>query len=158
MIEKKHRFWMSIALLVLSMIGAVALSWTGTQRQLSGIEAVLLQAFALGSGLLGSFVFGQLSAEQAGRDLIRHHAKSAFRRVLSLYRSLSRLAAVIEADKETVTGRGVAARATLEKLEAIVIEQISTADDALADWTDICPDEVKELLGVNNLKENKEHE
>lgn len=158
MIEKKHRIWVSIALIALSVIGASALSWTGTQRQLTSVEAVLLQAFALGSGVLASFVFGQLSAEQAGRDLIRHHAKSAFRRVLSLYRSLSRLAAVIEADKETTTGGGASARATLEKLEAIVIEQISTADDALADWSDICPDEVKELIEANNPKDNKDHE
>jgi hypothetical protein len=158
MIEKKHRLWVAIALIALSIIGASVLSWAATQRQLTSVEAVLLQAFSLGSGLLASFVFGQLSAEQAGRDLIRHHAKSAFRRVLSLYRSLSRLAAIIEAEKENTTARAASSRATLEKLEAIVIEQISTADDALADWSDICPDEVKELISVNNFKPNKEHE
>ena len=33
----------------------------------------------------------------------------------------------------------------LAKLEAIVIEQLSSADDAIEDWRDIVPEEVKEL-------------
>ena len=34
----------------------------------------------------------------------------------------------------------------LEKLEAIVVEQIATANDALEDWRDIVPEDVKELM------------
>ena len=34
---------------------------------------------------------------------------------------------------------------SMAKLEAIVIEQLATADDALEDWNDIVPDEVSEL-------------
>ena len=33
----------------------------------------------------------------------------------------------------------------LTVLQAIVTEQISTADDAMEDWADIVPDEVNEL-------------
>ena len=33
----------------------------------------------------------------------------------------------------------------LAKLEVIAVEQISTADDALADWRDIVPEDVEEL-------------
>jgi hypothetical protein len=35
----------------------------------------------------------------------------------------------------------------LARLEAIVIEQLATADDALEDWRDIVPEDVKELRG-----------
>ena len=33
----------------------------------------------------------------------------------------------------------------LARLEAIVIEQLATADDALEDWRDIVPEDVEEL-------------
>ena len=33
----------------------------------------------------------------------------------------------------------------LKIIEAIVVEQISTADDALADWQDVVPESVAEL-------------
>jgi len=156
MIEQKHRNWIAGVMLAVSFVAAVVLSWTSASRQLSSMEAALTQLFVLGFGLLASFIFGQVSAETAGREMVRSHARSAFRRVLSLYRSLSRLAAVIESDKENTGGRSGSARATLEKLEAIVIEQIATADDAVADWKDICPKDVEELIGrTSSIAENK---
>lgn len=33
----------------------------------------------------------------------------------------------------------------LARLDEIAVSQISTADDALADWEDIVPEEIKEL-------------
>ena len=36
-------------------------------------------------------------------------------------------------------------RLTLPKLNALVIEQLATADDALEDWRDIVPEDVEEL-------------
>ena len=147
MIESRHRIWIATGMLLASLVAAIVLGWTSAQRQLSGVEAGLIQLFALSFGFLASFIFGQISAEHAGRELVRSHARSAFRRVLSLYRSLSRLASVIESDREATGGRSGSAKGTLEKLEAIVVEQIATAGDAVADWRDICPKDVEELLG-----------
>ena len=132
-------------LLLGSLFAAGLLSWASASRQLSGLEAVLLQVFTLGFGFVASFIFGQASAEQAGREVFRSHARLAFRRVISLYRSLSRLAAIIASDMDA-SDENSAGRAALEKLEAIEVEQIATAGDAVSDWRDICPEDVEELL------------
>lgn len=144
--------------MVLTFGAAVFCSWTAATRQLSAMEAAMTQIIVLTFGLLSSFLFGQLSAEQAGQDLIRSHAKSAFRRVFSLYRSLSRLAAIIENDRDAAGTRTNSSRATFDKLEAIVVEQIATADDALADWKDICPREVEQMLQISAAKAEAENE
>jgi hypothetical protein len=34
---------------------------------------------------------------------------------------------------------------TLAKLEAIVVEQLASADDAIEEWKDIVPEDVEEL-------------
>ena len=39
----------------------------------------------------------------------------------------------------------------LAKLDAIVAEQLATADDALEDWRDIVPEDVEELTKNGNL-------
>ncbi len=43
-------------------------------------------------------------------------------------------------------------------LKAIVHEQIDTADDALEDWEDLVPDEVKELRSGISAKQLEEIE
>ena len=70
--------------------------------------------------------------------MVEPHARSAFRRLISLYQSLSRVATIIEEE-----GNGDATK--IEIVKAIVIEQIATANDALADWHDIVPESVEEL-------------
>jgi hypothetical protein len=150
--DARHRIWVASIFMLLTFAAAVFCSWTAATRQLSALEAALTQCIVLTFGLLSSFLFGQLSAEKAGQDMIRSHAKSAFRRVLSLYRSLSRLAAIIENDRETNNGRANSSRATFDKLEAIVVEQIATADDALADWKDICPQEVERMIRIGDTR------
>ena len=131
-------------LLVVASLGVAGLfAHIATERTLTNLESVILQAIALGAGLVGSFVFGRQSAREAAREIIKPHARSAFRRLLSLYQSLSRVAATIEASQKSDSpeDNGV----TLAKLEAIVIEQLATADDALEDWRDIVPEDVEEL-------------
>lgn len=134
-----------IALIVGAVAVAVAFSVIAGRRSLTGLEAVLLQAFSLFAGLIGSFLFGRQSAEGAARQMLKPHARSAFRRLLSLYQSLSRMARVIESarvDPQDWSGRNLGADRTLEVLRAIVTEQISTADDALEDWRDLVPEDV----------------
>ena len=65
------------------------------------------------------------------------HARSAFRRLISLYNGLSRVARAIAGTEDDAV--------KLKIIEAIVVEQISTADDALADWEDVVPEAVAEI-------------
>ena len=130
-------------LILISLVIAVSFAYVATTRALTYQESIFLQSFSLLAGLGGSFIFGRQSAREAAREIIKPHARSAFRRLLSLYQSLSRVADVIESSQnsESLEKNQV----TLAKLEAIVIEQLSSADDAIEDWRDIVPEEVKEL-------------
>lgn len=136
--------WAGIILIVVALAVAVFFSYVATCRNLTALENVLLQVFSLGAGLIGSYILGRESASQAARDLIKPHARSAFRRLLSLYRSLSRLATAIQTAHQ-VNHPESTTNLILDKLEVIVIEQIATADDALEDWRDIVPEDVEEI-------------
>ena len=63
--------------------------------------------------------------------------------MMSLYRSSSRVALEIESSRSR--GDNNNGEMALARLEAIVIEQLATADDALEDWSDLVPEEVAEL-------------
>jgi hypothetical protein len=114
--------------------------YVASQRDLTSLENTLLQVISLASGVFGSFQFGKQSAREAAKDMIKPHARSAFRRLVSLYESLSRVAYEINNSNQLASPE-----ITIAKLEAIVAEQIATADDALEDWSDIVPEEVAEL-------------
>lgn len=105
----------------------------------------MFQVFSLGTGLLGSYVFGRESATESAKDFIKPHARSAFRRLLSLYSSLSRLALAIQSARPANNSEPLN-YFVLDRLESIVIEQIATANDALEDWRDIVPNDVEELI------------
>jgi hypothetical protein len=147
-----------IVLIVASIVGAGIFAIVAMYRTLTGLENVLLQVFSLGIGLLGSFVLGRESAREAAKDLVKPHARSAFRRLLSLYRSLSRLAVAIQ-NARPVNNSDPIHPSALDRLESIVIEQIDTVDDALEDWRDIVPEDVEELrakLVAMRTMENRE--
>lgn len=140
--------FISAALICGAVAVAVVFSVIAAKRPLTNLEAVLLQAFALGAGLLGSFFFGRQSARTAARELVKPHARSAFRRLWSLYQSLSRLAQAIEESKNANSSSSDSIKTSYEclpVLQAIVTEQLSTADDALEDWRDLIPEDVEEL-------------
>jgi len=142
--KPQRQIKLGAVLILVAIIGAVIFVVFAAIRQLTQLEVVLLQLFSLATGLIGSFILGRRSAESAAREMIKPHARSAFRRVLSLYRSLSRLATTIASarlSKSSDDGEGP----VLDKLEAIVVEQIATADDAMEDWRDIVPEDVEEL-------------
>lgn len=113
-------------------------------RDLSALENTLLQVFSLGLGLAGSYVLGQESARDAARDMMKPHARSAFRRLVSLTQSLSRLAQTMQTVRPS-DGQNPQAAAIVDRLEGIVIEQIATAADALEDWRDVLPEDVRAL-------------
>jgi len=124
---------------------SVVFSFVAAKRALTNLEAVLFQAFSLFAGLVGSFLFGRQSAQSAAREMLKPHARSAFRRMFSLYKSISRLAAAIQDASSGPTHSTSSPKQTIEVLRAIVVEQLSTADDALEDWSDIVPEDVAEI-------------
>ena len=141
----KINLWGAGVFLVISVGLAITHVVIGSQRALSPLEGIMLQFLLLTFSIIASFVVGRQSAKQAGKELIKPHARSAFRRVMSLYNSLWRLGDAIERGKQEENSE-VHKKMVLEKLQAIVFEQIATADDALEDWRDIVPEDVEEIV------------
>ena len=133
----------SALLIVMSVAGFIAFAYAADTRQLTELEAVLLQFFIATAGYIGTFMAGRRSVRRAAKDVIKPHARSAFRRLVSLYRSHQWMASVIEESRDSRTIEEY--RLTLAKLEGIAIGQINTADAAMDDWRDIVPEDVEEL-------------
>lgn len=129
-----------LLLVLASIVIAIAFLLVAANRDLSDLETTLLQILTLGIGLAGSFVLGRQSARSAARELLKPHARSAFRRVLSLYRGMSNIGQAVESAR---ADHGDSA--ALAKLEGLVAAHLFTADDALEDWRDIVPEDVAEV-------------
>ena len=130
-------------LVSVSLAFAAVMVFAASSRELSPLESSLFQAVILGGGLSGSFLFGRMSAMQAARDVIRPHARSAFRRVLSLRRSLNTLSARIEAmQRERYDIR-------LDLIHVVVNEQTFISQDALDDWRDVIPDDISDMADTD---------
>ena len=144
MLMKPMEKYVIFPIALFSTATVIFLSYEASRRDFSQLDSVLLQLFSLFIGVTASFYFGRQSAKSAAKEIIKPHARSAFRRLLSLYKSLSRLAAVIEVSRRNkgISSEGIS---VLDRLQATVIEQIATADDALEDWRDIVPEDVEEL-------------
>lgn len=112
-------------------------------RSLTGLENVLLQFITLALGIGASFVVGGLST----RNITKQHARSAFRRVSNLYLSISRVANTISRvypENSAIDADDIAKYSkALDRIDAIVTEQINTADDAIEDWNELVPEEIK---------------
>ena len=142
-LERYAPFFAPSLLIIISLVVSGYFIDVAATRSLTHLEGVLLQLFSLLAGVGGSFIFGRQSARKAAREIIKPHARSAFRRLLSLYQSLSRVAATIESSQNFESP--VENQVTLAKLEAIVVEQLASADDAIEEWKDIVPEDVKDL-------------
>ena len=153
----KNLCYIGAGLLVLvAIVISIFVAYTTTKRTLTGLESILWQIFVFAAGLTGSFIFGRQSAREAAREIIKPHAKSAFRRLISLYRSLQRALNEIKSSQNTESHEDY--QVTLAKLDAIVTEQLAVADDALEDWNDIVPEDVEELkqkLESDNTTEDR---
>lgn len=130
-------------LICVSVAGFSVFAYVATERSLTDLESVFLQFFSVLTGFIGTFLIGRQWSRDAAVELIKPHARSAFRRLLSQYQSLHRMVIVIESSKSSETTDGY--KQVLARLEEIAIAQISTADDALADWEDVVPEDVQEL-------------
>lgn len=142
--KRKKNFNIYYIIAPLLIIISFSLVWfflyIASQRNLSSLENIFLQIFILTTSLAGSFLLGKIFSQNSAYDAIKPHARSAFRRVLALYGGLSRLAKSVD-NEINVSKKNNA----LEKIKAILIEQLATADDALEDWNDIVPEEVEEI-------------
>ena len=79
-------------------------------------------------------------------EVIRPHARSSFRRVVSLLQGLSAIANTLEESRnfDSIEKYHVA----MARLEGLVSSQLIAADDALEDWRDIVPEEVSDLRSM----------
>lgn len=129
-------------LAILLVTGAIAFAVlfvvVSATRELTTLELIVFQVMVLLLSLLGSFAFSREFAAGAADQSLKRHAKSAFRRVLTLFRGLSRIAAV-------ANDPGADLHSALAVISAIVREHIATADDALEDWREIVPEEADAL-------------
>ena len=128
-----------VPLLTVFAIAAIAFVILNFFRSMSPVENTLFQILISGTGLLGSYIFGRNSARAGALEVIKPHARAAFRRVLALYNSLYRLSDKIEELKDD----GPDPR--LDLIQALVNEHIATGQDAVDDWRDIVPEEVAEI-------------
>jgi hypothetical protein len=139
----------------LVVAGAVALSIcmivvaSRTTQPLSTLDTALFQVLILGLGLSGSFALGR----DAARRQPVASAPSAFRRLVTLYEGLGQVFTAITAFR-TSLAEDPAGEAAVQAervsgafavLQAHIYEQIRTADDAIGDWRDLAPNEVREL-------------
>ncbi len=138
------KFNTSFLLILISITIAIMFIYIGSNRQLTTLENVLFQLIILSIGLIGSFLFGRVKSKEIDKPRLR----SAFRRLISLYRSLSRMAFIVSENQER---GGQEDKTTLLKIESIITEQIFAVDDAMLDWYDITPEEVKDLYKSKNL-------
>lgn len=134
--------WTVIGLLTLvTIVLSITLIIVSQGRPLTPLEAILFQVVILATGVGASYMIGKYTAMEAAREMIRPYTRSAFRRVLSLYKSMYNLSVRIEAMQE----EGYDPR--LDVIRAVVDEQIPSGRDALEDWRDIIPsDDVDEML------------
>lgn len=140
---KKSEVIVAIVLALVFLIIVFFYIYISSSRNLSDLENVLLILFTLIVGLVGSFFFGRYSARKAAKEIIKPHARSAFRRLQSLYKSLSRVAKISGTSLESTSPEDH--KLALLRLESIATEQIAAANDALDDWRDIVPEDVEEL-------------
>ena len=139
------------ALALLTLLGFLV--YIAAKRDLTSLESVLLQIISLAVGVGASLFIGQWLARKTAKP----HARSAFRRLLSLYHGLSRAATAIESSQSS--GSDDDYQVLLARLEEIIAYQLITADDALDDWNDIVSEDVEELkqkLRPDNTTEERQ--
>jgi hypothetical protein len=128
------------------LVGAVLGIFTvlvGVHTPPNTLATALLQAFTFIVALIGAYIFARPAAEAAAQDVIRVHARSAFRRQAGLYSGLGRLLDEIDSQLRAADDEKIQLK--LKILRAMIIEQAGMSGDALSDWRDLVPEEVAQL-------------
>jgi len=115
----------------------------GVHQPPNTLATALLQAATFIAGVLAAYIFAKASVAVAARELVRPHARSAFRRQRGLYMGLGRL--IDEIDIQMANQSDDNYRLGLKVLRAMITEQVGMSGDALEDWRDLVPDEVAQL-------------
>ena len=144
-LTRQFRRWLSKqAIPLLIVAGAIALAVVmvnvSAERELSTLELILWQVVSLLLGLSGSYWFGRNAARDSARDVIRPHARSALRTIISLWASLHRLSARIEEFRASGNDH------RLDIIQAIIAEMIPNGFSAIEDWRDIVPEDVDDVF------------
>ena len=134
--------WLIAVLVFACVVLTILLVYVSSGRPLTPLESILLEIVILGTGVWASYLFSQRSARIAAQQLVKPHARSAFRRVKSLYSGLFYLKRLIDLHKEP---NAEASNQVVKVIEAVVDQQVYTVADALEDWRDIVPKEVADL-------------
>ena len=138
------QWWCSLGLIAIALSLIVLMLYLSTLRSLSTLELLLFQLITLSLSLLGAYLFGINAKRKSQEWALKQYARAAFRRVLTLYRSLVRMAGFL-ARKDTDEESSVDVRVILASLRATVVEQIGTLHDALEDWRDVIPTDVEDI-------------
>ena len=144
----------AVLLLIFCLLISAFFVYEADVRTVTALEAALFQIFALATGLTGSFIFGRQSVRAAARRMVKAHARPAFRRLISLYKGISRMAAIIERARNLRSDSEQ--REALAELSGLVISHLATADDALEDWRDIVPEELTDLRSLLSASSGEE--
>lgn len=131
--------YVAAALIVAALLIAAWMVFSASSRQLTSLESVLFQILISAAGVSGSFIAGRSSSLKAAQEMIRPHARSAFRRLFSMNRSLQNLSAMISEMRRDKPDQ------RLDTIQSLVNEQIWTGQDSLADWRDIIPEDMAEF-------------
>lgn len=101
---------------------------------------------------LGSARIGRASLAAEAAELAHPLVKPAFRRTMTLYRALGRLADSVSSDRlryaSHPNARKIASSevaAVLMLIEARLLEQVDTSEDAVDEWSEVMVDEVAAL-------------
>ena len=134
----------SLILVLVSVIFSFWLVDRSEKEQLSSLNQALSQVIILGLSLSGSYFFGRQINSDDVKEMMKPHARSAFRRLISILNGLRRIKIAIQLGQSSV-GVDAISLGVLSKLDAMLTEHICTASDALEDWHDIVPEQVAEL-------------
>jgi hypothetical protein len=140
--KKDLRFY-GLVLLSLSLVVMAYSLYVANSRVMTGLENLLLQFLLFIISIAGSYLLGADASKNLARDGVKAHARSAFRRLVTLYRGLAQIGSAIEKARGSITNQQALAK--LETLEAMVAIQLGTTGDALDDWQDMVPEDVEEL-------------
>jgi hypothetical protein len=140
--------WPGVLVLLVGAALAVVTVLVGVHTPPNALATGLLQAFTFIVALVGAYIFARPAAEAAAQDVIRVHARSAFRRQIGLYSGLGRL--IDEIDMQVAQAEDEKVQLHLKILRAMIVEQVGMSGDALSDWRDLVPDEVAQLEHPSN--------
>lgn len=139
---KVHEKLLAGMLILISLGMMIFIIVVALERALSWVEAIVMQAFSLLAALGSSYLFSRQGTEKLAKEMFAPHARSAFRRIVSLYRGVSHMAQIVDSEKDD---RIKDDNSRLIAIKTIALEQIQTANDALEDWREVIPDAVEEL-------------